>query len=83
MLTRLGLQRGKGELEEFDPEIGKWKVIHQSTMTGTENIETPEATESKSMDKNQIHQMFLNMQEMLAELYEDKKMRDATSSSKA
>ena len=83
MLTRLGLQRGKGELEEFDPEIGKQKIVHQSTMTGTETIETPEATEKKPMDENQIQQMFLNMQQMLAELYEDKKTRDATSSSKA
>ena len=35
------------------------------------------------MDENQIHQMILNMQQMLAGLYEDKKTRDATSSSKA
>ena len=83
MLTRLGLQCGKGELEEFNPEIGKRTVVHQLTMTGTEIIETPEATEKKPMDENQIQQMFLNMQQMLVELYEDKKMTDAASSSKA
>ena len=54
MLTRLGLQRGKGELEEFDPKIGKRKFVHQSTMTGTETVETPEATEKKPTDENQI-----------------------------
>lgn len=83
MLTRLGLQHGKGELEEFDPEIGKRKVVHQSTMTGTENVETPEATEMKPMDETQIQQMFMNVQEMLEELYEDKKKRDEALSSKA
>ena len=54
MLTRLGLQRGKGELEEFCPEIEKQKLYHQSMMTGTETVETPEATENKPMDENQI-----------------------------
>ena len=77
------MQRGKGKLEEFDPEIGRRKLDHQSTTTGTETIETTEATEKKPMDENQIRQMFLNMQKMLAELYEDKKTRDAASSSKA
>ena len=61
MLTRLGLQNGKGELEEFNLEIRKRKFIHQSMMTGTENVETHEATELKPMDENQIHHMFLNM----------------------
>ena len=82
MLTRLGLQCGKGELEEFDPEIGNHKFIHQSMMIRTENVETPKATESKPMDENQILHIFLNMHKMLAELYEDKKMRDVASSSK-
>ena len=83
MLTRLGFQRGKGKLEEFDPKIRRQKFDHQLTMTGTETVETPEATEKKPMDENQIQQMFLNMQQMLAKLYEYKKMRDAASSSKA
>ena len=69
------MQRGKGELEEFNPYIGKRKVIHQSTMTGTETVETPEATEKKPMDENQIQKVFLNMKFMLAELYEDQKTR--------
>jgi len=55
MLTRLGLQRGKGELEEFDPKIGKRKDVHQSMMTRTETVETPEATKMKCMDENKIH----------------------------
>ena len=54
MLTRLGLQRGKGKLEEFDPEIGRQKFDHQSMMTGIETVETLEATEKKHMDENQI-----------------------------
>ena len=83
MLTRLGLQRGKGELEEFDPEIGKRKLVHQSTMTWTKNIQTHEAIETNPMDETQIQQMFMNMQQMLAELYEDKKKRDEAPASKA
>ena len=35
------------------------------------------------MNENQVQQMFLNMQQILGELYEDKKARDATSSSNA
>ena len=49
-------------------------------MTGTKTIETPEATEKKPMDENKIQQMFLNMQQMVAELYDYKKRRDATPS---
>ena len=40
-----------------------------------ENIET-------KMSEEQFQQSFLIMQQMLGELYEDKKARDATSSSK-
>ena len=54
MLTRLGLQCGKGKLEEFYPDIRKWKFVHQSTMTGIENVETLEDTETKPMDETQI-----------------------------
>ena len=82
MLTRLGLQSGKGKLEEFDPEIGKQKFIHHSTMIGTKTVETPEAIETKHMDENQFQEKFLNMQHMLVELYEDKNKRDKASSSK-
>jgi len=41
-----------------------------------------ENTETK-MSEEQFQQAFLTMQQMLGELYEDKKARDATSSSKA
>ena len=43
MLTRSKSQRGEGILEQIDPEIGKRRVIHKSTMTGSnvgENTET-------------------------------------------
>ena len=40
-----------------------------------------ENTETK-MSEEQFQQAFLTMQQMLGELYEDKKVRDAASSSK-
>ena len=42
-----------------------------------------ETSKVKVMGDENIHQMFLNMQWMLGELYENKKARDAASSSKA
>lgn len=42
MLTRSNSQRGEGILEEIDPEIGKQRVIHKSTMRGSDAGENPE-----------------------------------------
>ena len=47
-------------------------------MTGSDTGETPET----KMSEEQFQQAFLSMQQMLGELYEDKKARDAASSSK-
>ena len=52
-------------------------------MIGTEKVEIPEAPESKPKDENQIYYMFLNIQQILVELHEDKKMRYAAPLSKA
>ena len=45
----------------------------------------PDAGENAEtkMSEEQFQQAFLTMQQMLGELYEDKRARDATSSSKA
>lgn len=78
MLTRSKSQRGEGILEWIDLEIGKRRVVHESTMIGSD---AGENTKTKMSDE-QFQQAFLTMQQMLGELYEDKKARDATSSSK-
>ena len=67
-------------LEEIEPEVGKWKVAQQFPMGGSDAGETPEV---KVMDEEQVQQMFSNMQQMLGEIYEDKKATDEDSSSKA
>jgi len=78
MLTRSKSQCGGGILEEINLEIGKRRVAHKSTMTGSD---AGEILETKMSDE-QFQQEFFSMQQMLGELYKDKKARDATYSSK-
>ena len=75
MLNRSRLLSGEGELEEFDSEIGKRKTSRKPSM------EDPIGGDPKNEDE-QFKLMFFNMQRMLEELYNEKKKRDETSSSK-
>ena len=75
MLTRSRLLSVEGELEEFDSEIGKRKASRKPSM------EDPVVGDPKGEDE-QFKLMFFNMQRMLEELYNEKKKRDETSSSK-
>jgi len=75
MLTRSRSQRGEGKLEELNPKIGKKKMSQK--MAGSNEREAPQ---TKREEK--FYHMFLNMQRMIIEIYEDKKTIDATSSSK-
>lgn len=79
MLTRSKSQRGEGILEQIDPDIGKRRVVQKLTMSGPN---AGENTKTK-MSEEQFQQAFLTMQQILGELYEDKKARDVASSSKA
>ena len=75
MLTRSRLLSGEGELEEFDSEIGKRKASQKPSMED-HVLGDPRGEDEK------FKLMFLNMQRMLEELYNEKKKRDETSSSK-
>ena len=78
MLTRSKSKWGEGILEQIDPKIRKQQVIHKSNMLGSDASEN---TKTKMIDE-QFQQAFLTMQQMLVELYEDKKVTHAASSSK-
>ena len=75
MLTRSKLLSGEGEIEEFYSDIGKRKASQKPSMV------YPIGGEPKNEDE-QLKLMFFNMQRMLEELYNEKKKRDETSSSK-
>ena len=65
MLTRSKLQRGEGELEEFDPKIGSRRG----------RMASPKGEEATSPipSKGEFIQSFMRMQTMVEELYQDRK----------
>jgi len=65
ILTRSKLQRGEGELEEFDPEIGSRR--------GRMSSPKGEATTSSIPSKEEFLKSFMRIQMMVEELYQDRK----------
>ena len=65
MLTRSMLQRGEGELEDFDPEIGsrRGKMASPKGEEGTSSISF----------EGEFLKAFMRMQTMVEELYQDRK----------
>jgi hypothetical protein len=65
MLTRSKLQRGEGELEEFDPEIGSRRG----------RMSSPKGEEAASSipSEGEFLKAFMRMQTMVEELYQDRK----------
>ena len=65
MLTRSRLQRGEGEFEEFNPEIGSRK--------GKMSSPKGEETTSSIPSEGEFLKAFMRMQAMVEELYQDRK----------
>ena len=65
MLTRSKLQRGEGELEEFDPQIGSRRG----------RMSSPKGEEAASSipSEGEFLKSFMRMQTMVQELYQDRK----------
>ena len=68
MLTRSKLQRGEGELEKFDPEIGSRR--------GRMSSPKEEAAASSISYAEEFLKGFMRMQMMVEELYQDWKKRE-------
>ena len=76
MLTRSRLQRGEGELEEYNPEIGRRRVNQPSQM------EEKEGGQSSELSVKDFQKLFLDMKAMVDELYAEKKKHKKGGSSK-
>ena len=64
MLTRLKLKQGEGELEKFNPEIGKRRTFPQSEMTSEQNL--------PKFDAKAFERYFLEMKALVEILLQER-----------